>query len=288
VRTNQTTLCPRCALRFWPTSRCPRCKKLGVIDLRDPAARKRCADGIHREPWWYRAMPVSGLAYGITVLLCGPAAGLAIGLSLEGLVGADLATLLGLGTGGATWALAHEAWKRLDFREAQSRPVRPFGSPPLSPHASRAALSGVVRIGSAVPSALTRTPCAVFRLRAVASGTELDDGGGADFALELEGGERVTVEIDGGATVDLTTVWVDVDASALAPGSLRYLAERGLELGAVPTAWEEAVLCDGDRAEVHGTIEQRPVPEGYRGSRTTRVLRETAGSPLVIRRATGP
>jgi hypothetical protein len=272
-------------LRFAPADRCPKCGKGGgLVDLRDPAARERCVSAIRRKPWWYGAVPISGLLYGAGFLVLAPALGVLVGVEAAQLGLGGAALVLGIGTAGGTWAGVSRLSSKLDAREVRARPVRPLGSVRVGRGAPRTTLTGTVRVAAPMRAAVSQRPCAVFRVRAVASGTEMDDGGGTDFVLEVEGGERVTVELGAGATIDLPTTWVDLP-DAIDAESLRWLAERGIELGATPPGWEEAILVPGESATVEGTVEERPVAEGYRGSRTERVLRDLPGSPLVIRRA---
>lgn len=289
MRTDHTSLCTRCALRFAPADRCPSCGKgRGVVDLRTAPGRELALRRLRREPWWYRKLPVSGMAYGFGLIFGSPAVGLGVFAGAAALGLGALAPLVGAAAGLAVAGGATKVWRKLDANEARARVVRPQAAPSPAAAAVRTRVQGILRVRAPIAAPLTGTPCAAFRVRGVASGCEMDDGGGVDFEVVPAGSsgsdETVVVELGAGATIALPTQWTDCTRERMSAAATAYLEERGCAIALTELRWEQGLLGDGDAVVVEGTLEERTVAEGYRGARVVRVLRELPGSPLIVSR----
>ncbi len=304
MRTDQTSLCVPCRVRFAASDRCPRCGG-EALDLTSPEARERARALLREVPrrapaWVRRLVPSPGcvLAAVLTVIVLATFAGMGFGSLLGGwavmaafFVVPTVATIV--------WVLLlGRAWDRLMPRLAELRGepaaeglmILPAGARPPTPlpaialHAmeleappDRKIVEGRLRVTAPVHSPLTGLEHAAFRVVGSHGGAAIDDAAIGAFTIESDDG--VVTRVTGGAgSVALETpapapvAWTAELASFLEP---RTLADAGEE---VRTA--EGALRDGDRVVVEGVVREVPRPDGYRGARTELVFDDAS---LVIR-----
>lgn len=289
MRTDATSVCTRCARRFGPARACPKCGLADrVLDLRDPSVRQFAAKWMNRRPWWLDLLGISDLVFGVSVIAGIPVLGYIVVLAAEalGLDGTAQAWGAALAGGVALYVLI-VAWARMHRREATSRRPRPIGPPAAQPDAGRVVVRGRIRPGPTVSAPLTGAACIAFRVCGESRSMILDEAGGTDFELEIEGEptppEVIAVDLSMGATIEVPVEPIEVPPGSIDPAGLRFLQERGLDLGEPPRTWRQGLLRAGDEVEIEATAVEEPVPEGYRETSRVRVLREHPGSPLHIR-----
>jgi hypothetical protein len=306
MRTDQTTLCTRCAVRFAPAKRCPRCGGARLHDLRHARDRKaalpllRAVAG-HRAEWLAEAIERVLIAYvrwGFA-LLTGVAfvVGLIEVSSVNGAIvvaclaaGAQILVVVALvGVVSAisvlvrVFAAIARPLGRSRSAPPERRQVLPLPAPVAAATTDRERFVGRVRCRSPLVSPVGHERCAAFRVVGDAPGGAIDDAGLAPFELVDDDGEVCVVSEAAG------TVLLDPESPARTvrpDDALRaFLDERGAycELGAVRLA--EAVLREGDRVIIDGVADATQRADGYRDSRIVHVLRDMPGAPLVIRRA---
>lgn len=161
------------------------------------------------------------------------------------------------------------------------RRLEPDGDGGVSPPSEVA--RGVIRLLAPASSPLSHTPCAVFRIVGEGPLGPIDDGGGVAFEVVAEDGEVFRVDPHP-ACVELDVA--DAPAPVIRPDDdlARFLTRRGVFPERGPVRLREAVLMDGDPVSILGVVEPLREEDGYRESRTVRLIRERPGAPLVIRR----
>ena len=308
MRTDQTMLCTRCAVRFAPAKRCPRCGGSRLHDLRRAHDRKTAlpllrAVASSRAEWlgefverglvayvrWGFAL-LTGAAF-LIGLIDTQSTGLAMVVAL---IAAGAQTLLvvvlvGLVSAVSVLARVFAAIVRPLARGGVPRPLRrqvlPLPAPVATATIERKRFHGRVRCANPLVSPLGHERCAAFRVVGDAPGGAIDDSGIAPFEVVGDDGEICVIAESAG------TLSIEPESSARTvrpDDALRsFLEERGAycELGAVRLA--EAVLRDGDRVIVDGVPDDVLHADGYRDSRVVQVLRDVPGAPLVIRRSLG-
>ncbi len=306
VRTDQTSLCAACRLRFARAAQCPACGRI-AIDLRDAGERARAVEALRRSAqrrtWRRWVLPPPGclLTLVLAVILVSTFAGaLMVGQWLGGPAAVFALILLPV-SAPVLWVLVFgSAWDRAAAGLAAARanepphgagvdPAYEAGGPPValrSPEVARSgrarsSVEGRVRLRAPVQAPCSGDACAAYRVVGRHGRSSIDDAGLGAFDVEVDGVVVAHVEA-GEGTVDLgaarraTMTMTDRLAKLLRD---RTLAPRDASL-----ALGESVLRDGDRVWVEGAERERTSPEGYRGTRAVRVLRDRRGSPLVVRK----
>jgi hypothetical protein len=286
MREDQTALCVQCGLRQSPAAQCRRCGR-APRDLSDAASRRDALEAwraryvAKRTRALYRsaksakrgllqfligagvvALPIAFMALGSPIALLLPAALFAscaaIGFAWYGLWPRSLLASSERGT------------LDVEVRELAASFVAPIElhDPPET--------SGGTTIEGRVVAIDTMDPpfgggrAVAWRVAGEAPGGRIDEGGARDFELVTDGGERIRVEAGG-------SVFTRLDPSRPAPLELTpeqasYLDARGAQTEHGEVRLQVMVLREGDRAAVTGTIDERAVPDGYRGTRTGRVV----------------
>jgi len=310
MRTDQTRICRRCALRTGEPGTCPRCGEPEIIELNRATGRKALITldkrkisndagdlvwlsrleglGFARREWtfvaFHRAVFLVGLSFvlglPLLMLLQPPIAPWLLAVPLaaagSGVLGADL----------AQWRLRRRQRLAAAKRERRELPqVEVGGRPLLAAPASGmlalapALLTGKVRARQVCTSPLAQAACVGFRLVGVVGRFDVDDSGGEAFDLVREDGSAVRVRLDHAALV------LEVGEPAAAshsPGLAHFLAGRGIpRSGAMELA--EGLLRDGDPVVVTGTIEKVAEPDGFRGTRYVDEVRGRADAPVIVR-----
>lgn len=307
MRTDQTMLCTRCAVRFAPAKRCPRCGGAHLHDLRRAHDRKTAlpllravassrvewlTDAVERVlvgyvRWGFGLVTFAAFIVGRVELSSTGGAVLIAGLAAVAQVFV-VVVLVGLVSAISVIVRIVAAIARPFGRERASKPGRrqvlPLPAPVAAATTERQRFAGRVRCRSPLMSPVGHERCAAFRIVGDAPGGVIDDSGIAPFEIVGEDGE-VCVVAEAVGTVSLE---LENSARTVRPDdALRmFLDERGAycELGVVRLA--EAVLQEGDRVVVDGVADDTLRADGYRDSRIVRVLRDVPGAPLVIHRAT--
>ncbi|MFW6050100.1 MAG: hypothetical protein ACODAU_02930 [Myxococcota bacterium] len=304
MRTDRTTLCAHCAVRFPAAGRCPRCGGSDLFDLTRAKARRLALRAVDRPsrpppatPWWSRA-PSLYLRYGVALLTAAGALaggwfgetwiavfvlGLAafwVALALF-FVGSGL-LYLGAAAVRLLFALARIAARRMALRGRNpARRILTIDDQEVlrSPHVRE--LRGRVRAGSPLRSPLEGLPCVAWRVAGEGPVGDVDDALAAPFELVTDDGRTIRV------LPSPATVAVELDARPRpvkpSPELARFLQERGVYPERGPVTLAEAVLKDGDRVVVEGAFETAPAPSGSSDG-AAGVMREHPGAPLVVRR----
>ncbi len=305
MRTDQTTLCTRCAVRFPPARRCPRCGGARLHDLRRSHDRKIAlpllrATPTPRSDWLVDAAErvlLGYLRWGFALLTF---VALVLGwLRVGSMPGAVFLALLaaaaqivlvllfvGLVSGVALFGRVFAAIARPLGRDAEPparRAVLPLPPPALVESAERRTFRGRVRCARPLLSPVGHERCAAFRVVGETPGGVIDDGGLAPFDVVDDEG-TVCVLDEGAGVVALEPAW---PVRTLRPDdALRaFLDERGAFCALGPVRLGESVLRDGEFVLVEGVAATERRAEGYRGQREVTVLRDAPGAPLVLRRA---
>lgn len=303
MRTDRTTLCAHCAVRFPSADRCPRCGGTELFELTRPRARRRALRAIRRPRsrrtprHWPQRLVSLYLRYGIVLLT---AVGALLGWRLGGtwitsfifglaafwialalfFVGGALLYLLGsmgrLASGAvrAGARLASPAARRTRRRILTIDDQELLASPEVRE------LRGRVRqTGTTLRSPLGQVDCVAWRLVGSGPVGDVDDARAVAFDVVGEDGSVVRVE------PSPATLAVEVEgppSEVEPPAALAdFLAERGVYPERGPVRLAEAVLEEGARVVVEGNLEAGAAPDG---SQPAPVMRERPGAPLVIRR----
>jgi len=306
MRTDQTMLCTRCAVRFPPAKRCPRCGDSRLHDLRRAHDRKTAlpllrAVASSRADWLAEAVERALVAYvrwgfALITAVAFVVGGLETSSMSGGFLVAMLAAiaqivvvvaLVGISSVISVLARVFAAITRPLGRSGPARPVRrqvlPLPAPVAAATTERKRFHGRVRCSSPLISPVGHERCVAFRIVGDAPGGVIDDAGMTPFEVVRED-ESVCVIAESVGTIAIEP---DSAARTVRPDdALRaFLDERGAysELGAVRLA--EAIVREGDHIIVDGVADDTLRADGYRDSRVVRVLRDVPGAPLVIRRA---
>ncbi len=306
MRTDQTMLCTRCAVRFSPAKRCPRCGGARLHDLRRAHERKTAlpllrAVASNRAEWlaetvervlvgyvrWGFAL-LTGVAFVAGWVETSATAGGVLVACLAAIAQVVLVVaLVGVVSAISVLARVFSAVARPLGRAGAASPARrqvlPLPAPVAAATTERQSFTGRVRCRTPLLSPVGHERCAAFRIVGDAPGGAIDDAGIAPFeVIGEDGAVCVVAECVGTVSLELES-----PARTVRPDeALRaFLDERGAysELGAVRLA--EAVLREGEAVTVEGVADDTVRADGYRDSRIVRVLRDVPGAPLVIRRA---
>jgi hypothetical protein len=301
LRTDLTAVCTPCRLRFSRRhERCPRCGG-EPLDLRLGAARERVTSlcvpawqppASPGERWRRGRQHIEWLAdWAWPLVLSGSARWFPRGLILaamlggflrggDGLVMASLAAavvmilaafvllvggkvvldgLLAIAVG-ASWLFAgvERTWRLSRYRQALSRRRRLtlFEEPAVR----GARVRGRVRTVDEPVVSPRGFRCAAFRVVGQAAWGDVDDAVAARLVVDTEWGP---VELDPATTV--------FELPAGAPSASTQTLPH-FPPGPVPARLAESLLLDGDEVELEGAVEERMVPDGYRGQTISRRL----------------
>ncbi len=291
MRTDRTSLCTACRVRFARSRTCPTCSSgAAVYDTLDEASRARAVARLHGGSRYRRTRGWAGLD---------PAAEAPRARRIRFVVGTVLlvstfsvplvaSEVLGVTAGvgaivGAAmlWVLARQL--RGLRREEGGLELDVVDVPRPPPRSDVEVIRGRVRIVEAAIAPLSSRPCAAFRITGTAHGGVVDDAGGGVFDVVRDGEEPVRIAL-GPATVDLPieVAPVPVDPTA---ALARFLDQRGVSGSLGPATLAEAVLVEDDPVEITAVIESTTRPSGYRSTEPLRVARDRRDAPLTIRRA---
>jgi hypothetical protein len=267
-----THACAICRLRFARAAECPRCGRGRVLALSNPRHRSALAEIALRA-----RVDLSMFARIGTIALLAVLALCAV-LKAIGIIVAALMAVVAL----AGFAVARSTLAR---RAAAPEPWVLRVWKPAAPSAAREALRGVVRRAAvSVYGPVSGAECVVFGVHGDVDGAPLDDADGADFDLELDGGERVFVSLEHASLVDEDP---KAPATVLRTQALdellahRSVVEPGAE--AVCTL-AEVLVRDGDPVTVEGDVKASvALAFGGTGRKEVRVASGQASSPLIVR-----
>ncbi|MFW5926114.1 MAG: hypothetical protein ACOCV4_08095 [Myxococcota bacterium] len=303
MRTDRTTLCAHCAVRFPSADRCPRCGGTDLFDLTRPRARRRALQAVRRprplrEPRrWSQRIVSLYLRYGIVLLTAiGALLGWRLGgtwtssfifglaafwvaLALFFIGGAVLYVLGSMGRLASGALRAGARWASPAARRDRRRILTIDDQELLASPGVHELRGRVRRTGTTLRSPLGQVDCVGWRLVGSGPVGDVDDARAVAFDVVGEDGSVVRVE------PSPATLAVEVDAPPseieLSAALADFLAERGVYPDRGPVRLAEALLEDGARVVVEGSLEARAGPDG---SQPASVMREHPGAPLVIRR----
>jgi hypothetical protein len=298
VRTDQLSVCTRCAKRFALAPTCPRCRR-PAVDLRtDPGlavARARLSrpglswvmriiEAYHLRAWRPSLHAVVGAVLFLLFFVW-----VAGTLIAGGLVGVGLGVLVGrmspwgsaftlLAVPLAVAGLAIGLWV---MTRSASLLASVFGGKlrlglvraPAPRPAVR--VRGRVRAKDTLRAPIGRARCVAYRLVGAAPSLEVDDAAAVPFDVVTPSGEVVAVD-----SVLAVDVRVPAPRDVMPTDELRaFLDCRAVGQRAGVFRLGEAHIADGDEIEVDGIDDPRAAPAGYRDTTWTRALRD-----VVIRR----
>lgn len=311
MRTDRTSLCTDCAVRFPAADRCPRCEGTAVFDLSRASARRKALRTLKKgvDRFSPERLSVGELLttiyvkYGILLLTLVAAwfgyrlGGTIVAAFLYGVLalwGAVAAFFVLAGVFYALSLIVRLLWLILGSVLRLLRPPRARVIPrilaiddqELLPETGGSEVRGHVRARETIPSPLGHAACVAFRVVGEGPLGEVDDAGGTSFDVVMDDGRTVLVEL-GDASIALE---VDASPRTVRPDAkLRaYLDERGIFPERGPVRLAEALLHDGEAVVVVGARAAIEEADGYRGSKSIAVMKERAGTPLVIRRPGSP
>jgi len=288
MRPNQTFFCEACTLRFEQRDHCPECDDQSV-DLSDPVVRGRVSARLNRvtlgsrirarltlKPGCIVAIIVTGI---IVATLAAMVAGALLGGGLWGMlayivVPVVLTIIWTLGFGDLHEKSREPKLVTVDI------PIRLHEPPSPDPSSERSRFEG--RIDDAdelVVAPLSGERCVAYRLVGRVAKSPIDEGEATPFTL-VAGSERLEVD-PRPATVALTTP----DPAPVADISARleqFLRNRGAHPLGRDVVLAEARLNIADAVAVESSVLTVQRPDGYRGTRDAKLLKEQSGSPLVI------
>jgi hypothetical protein len=308
VRTDLTTLCPRCVARIPKAKRCARCGETKLFDLADAGQRNRALARIGRatrlgsraSSFVERALlgylrwgvaTVTGLAFLVELVISGSTS-LAVTFALLAFIAQAVLAGAGFAVFGVysllfdavSWFYTRARMGRDDERLA-ALPRILVAEPLALPPTNRERAIGRVRVAEPIDSLLRHEPCAAFRLIGEGPRGAVDDAGGTDFDVVSEDG--IARVILGDARIDLP---IDSTPATVRPdAALRaFLDARGIFPDRGPVRLAEGALREGDWVEIEGRARGVTESDGYRGAVHVRVFEETAGAPLSIRKIEPP
>lgn len=162
-------------------------------------------------------------------------------------------------------------------RELQRIPQITLMDPTADARVEAGSWTGTAHGEDPLRSPLTRTPCLGWRIVGSGPAGAIDEAELADF--ELRSGDEL-LRVEGGrGSIALAPAGPLVVATA---SMTAYLDARFAHAAHGPIRVREAVLRSGDAVVVTAHASEELAPDGYRGQRTRRVLRDTEGAPLVV------
>lgn len=287
MRTDQTRLCARCALRFSRKRSCPSCAARG-FDLRGALDRQVAIEKLRRPAKWRLPSPSSGcvvaffltsvivltfaIGFGLAFVFHSPALALAAYFVVP-----VVCTLL--------WGLA---FPDAHLRAEPSDPPHRYASVEVHPiplDDGEPAVVGEVVANETLTSPLSGTVCVAFRLVGRSGPMEIDDAGLVPFEVNGDAGAALVDSEDGCVAIEPGDP-VPVEPNAALTS---FLTARGVIEGQ-QIDLAEAVLRPGDRVAVSGARSERDRGrgDGYRGTESIVVLRDEPDLPVVIRAVSDP
>lgn len=306
MRTDRTTLCADCAVRFPAADLCPRCGGTDLFDLTRPKARREAWHAVqhprhHRaSPTWGERLASAYIKYGIfLVTVAGTLLGWRTGRTwvtafVFGIGAFWTALALFFVGGGITYFLALLA--RILFALAKGAVSEVTDRTSFAPRRHIVAIDdqeglaapdvhevrGRVRVLESVRSPLHRRECVAWRVVGDGPVGDVDDARAVPFDVVTDDGEVIRIE-PAPASVAIEPESAPQQATPDRELS-KFLEMRGVYPERGPVHLAEAVLEDGARVAAEGSLEGEDIGGAKASSRPTRVLRERPGAPLVIRR----
>jgi len=288
MRSGQTFLCEACRLRMERLARCPWCDG-AIVDLSDPRVRREVLPRLRRQTLGSRIRARLTLSPGCIVAII-----------VTGIVVATLAAMVaGAVFGGALWGMfafiavpvvLTVIWT-LRFSDLHEKdrtpeivtvdiPLRLHRPPSPDASANRARFHGdIEEADGLIVAPLSGEPCVAYRLVGRVAGSAIDEGDATPFVLKTD---SESIEVDPRpATLALHTT-DPAPVGELSDGLRDFLRDRGAHPIGRNVELAEARLVLGDSVSVESSVLDVQRPDGYRGTRDAKLLKEQPGSPLVI------
>lgn len=287
VRPNQTWLCEACALRFERPPFCPLCQG-PLVDLTDSSARAAALSRMQRETLGSRIVafisPGTGSRVAIIVgaIIVLTFAGMFLGARLAGGIGWMLGFVAVPAGLTVIWMLwlpnLHIAPDRA--RRMVRLPIGVSEPPAINHDARRDRVHGRIREApELIVSPLSGERCVAYRLTGRVGRTAIDEAAATPFALETD---CELVEVDPRPA----TIVLELAEPRRIESVTPQLAELLRRCGASPES-DQVMLAEtrvmvGDELTIEGSVQSASRAAGYRGTRSVKLFREHAGSPLVL------
>ena len=250
TRTDLTSFCARCSLRFSPAHVCPECGGL-TVSLDDTSGRSAALQTMSAalqarrgDDVWVSSLkswPFAAVGTITAIVVITNFGGQVV---LGGTVFMGMVLSLSAGIKGIARRITRHS--RADAPRVRLLAGAPEGS------ALQTTIVGTIRVANPIASPVQGRPVALFRVSGTTDDGSIDDGGGTRFDVETDQGDRIPVSVDS-AWVDLVLPRPQLVGANERLG--QFLASRFPRVPKAPYWLAEAVLADGDRVELTTAVD---------------------------------